>query len=235
VPLQTAEIFDPTTGSFQATGMEVSPRFAATTTVLPNGDVLVAGGTDGSGHVYATAEVYRVASGAFEPTGPMGSYRVYHAASALPDGSVLVTGGFGSTTGAAVGNGTGIVLSTAERFLPQSGAFVPITATMSTSRQNHSSSIQRDGTVLLCGGQDDYANVLPYAEEFDPVTQRFTRVIAHMTTARTSHVATSLSDGRTLLTGGQNYNADFSQLVPLASAELFEPDGIFAATFDGAP
>ncbi|MDR3385414.1 MAG: kelch repeat-containing protein [Rudaea sp.] len=235
VPLQTAELFDPSAGSFQATGVEISPRIGATTTVLQNGDVLVAGGTDGAGHVYATAEIYRFATGAFSMTGSMGFYRVYHAASLLPDGDVLVSGGYGSTTGAAVGNSTGVVQACVELFHPSSGTFSQVTAVMTTTRQNHSSTIQKDGSVLLAGGQDDYGNTLPYADVYNPSTQQFTRVIARMNVARTAHAATALADGRTLITGGQIYLPGNTQFVPTAAAEFFEPDDIFTAAFDVAP
>ena len=231
-PLTQAELFDPVINTFRNTGVQLAPRFGATVTLLQSGDVLIAGGTDGQGHVYYSAELYRAVTGTFVATGPMGSYRVYHAATLLADGSVVITGGFGSTTGPTAGNGTGQVLATAERYIPNTAVFVPMTALMTTTRQNHTSTIQRDGTVLLCGGEDDFDNVLPYADVFDPITQHFTRVAADMQTARTTHRATPLSDGRILITGGEVYNATYSKLVPTTATELFEPDHIFISAFD---
>ncbi|QBB69348.1 hypothetical protein ELE36_02580 [Pseudolysobacter antarcticus] len=231
-PLPSAELYDPSTGTFHATGMPLWPRFEATMTVLQNGDVLLAGGTDGLGHVFASAEIYRVATGTFAATASMGFYRVYHAATLLPDGTVLVSGGWGVTTGATVGNGTGVVLSSAELFHPSSGNFSTLTAVMTTTRENHTSTLQHDGKLLLCGGEDDYAGAVPYADIYDPVTQRFTRVIAHLITPRTAHHATLLADGRSLITGGEVWNAAGAQLIPTAAAELFAPDALFAASFE---
>jgi hypothetical protein len=233
-PIQVAEVFDPASGTFKATGSQVVPRFGATTSLLPSGDVLIAGGTDGAGHVYFSAEIYRAAQGTFAATGNMGSYRVYHSAAALPDGRVLITGGYGNPTSGS-GTSQGVILATAEIYDEQSGRFTAVTAAMSTSRQNHTSTVQHDGSILLTGGQDDYANVLPYGEVYRLGAGTFTRIVAHMVSPRTAQVATMLPDGRTLVSGGENYNANYSQLIPLASMEIYAPDQIFHGAFEGNP
>jgi hypothetical protein len=60
-----------------------------TATLLPSGEVLVAGGGDED----STAEVYDPATGAFSITGGMEIGRSGHTATLLPNGSVLVAGG----------------------------------------------------------------------------------------------------------------------------------------------
>jgi hypothetical protein len=55
--LASAELYDPTVGTFSATGSMITARALAPATLLPNGQVLVAGGSGNSG-VLASAELY---------------------------------------------------------------------------------------------------------------------------------------------------------------------------------
>jgi hypothetical protein len=55
--LASAEVYDPVTRHWSATGPMSTRRQGLTATLLPNGTVLVAGGA-GSDIVYATAEIY---------------------------------------------------------------------------------------------------------------------------------------------------------------------------------
>jgi hypothetical protein len=68
-------------------------RTAATATLLPEGQVLVAGGYDSSGRAQASTELYDPASGQWKGTGAMRDARYFHTATLLPDGNVLLAGG----------------------------------------------------------------------------------------------------------------------------------------------
>lgn len=101
----TAELFNPTTQMFTTTKANMeTPRAYHTATLLGDGTVLVAGGSDGNSTL-ATAEVYDPTAGTFSSTGGMLSTRQAHTTALLNDGTVLVSGGT---------NGT--VLATAELY-----------------------------------------------------------------------------------------------------------------------
>jgi hypothetical protein len=62
---RTAELFDPARNIFSGGGTLHVARLNQTSTLLPNGDVMVAGGLDRDGNVTATVEFYAPHHGEF--------------------------------------------------------------------------------------------------------------------------------------------------------------------------
>jgi hypothetical protein len=92
--LATATLFSQDASAFGATGSLVTRRGYHVASLLPDGRVLVAGGTDGS-QVLQSVELYDPAAGTFATaTGQgLGTPRQFHTATGLQDGRVLVVGG----------------------------------------------------------------------------------------------------------------------------------------------
>ena len=78
--------------TFDYTGSLNTAREEHTGTLLPNGKILVVGGTNDSGSLSST-ELYDPATGNWSATGSMNAARSQHTATLLPNGKVLVAGG----------------------------------------------------------------------------------------------------------------------------------------------
>ncbi len=91
-------------GTFDKTGSMNTARIGHSATLLGNGEVLVAGGWDGSDvspTFFASAELYDPVRGKWSFTGSMTVARTGQGAVLLHDGRVLVAGGDGKTPSTA--------------------------------------------------------------------------------------------------------------------------------------
>jgi hypothetical protein len=203
----SAEIYDPSTGTFSPTGSMNERHDVGAAVLLNNGKVLVAGGLNATGYT-ATSELFDPAVGTFTLTGSMNATRDLFTATLLNNGKVLVAGG--------VSNGN--PSSGAELYDPATGVFTP-TGSLNSAHFRHSATLLTNGTVLITGGDMSSISVGGGAELYDPSAGTFA-MVGSLNIARASHSATLLANGTILIVGGTTSE------TPKPGEEIFEPGSL---------
>lgn len=166
--LESAEIYDPDTGTFTPTGM-TAPRGVHTATLLQSGKVLMVGGGGGT-----STEIYDPDTRTFTAAGNSVTQRYDHTATLLQSGAVLLAGGY-SNSGAGGGSGTSGQVS-AEIYDPAAGTFTA-TGNLTVARDRHAAILLPSGSVFIAGGFAPVTGLSPNAiastEQYDPTTGVF--------------------------------------------------------------
>jgi N-acetylneuraminic acid mutarotase len=193
-PTNTAEIYDPATGTWMFTGSMIKPRNFFQAILLPSGKVLVAGGSN----VFSMAdcELYDPVSGTWSPTGSLLQFRSAYGASLLANGKVLVSGGDD--------NKSGTIVAEAEIYDPSTGTWSN-TGSNLLPRYLHAQVLLADGRVMVTGGIGQPTTHAPKltgsTEIYDPATGAWSRARS-LKSPRRDFSANLLRSGRVFVAGG---------------------------------
>ena len=208
-PLSTrrisAEIFDPLTGTSSPTGNMTVSRSTDKGILLPDGRILVM-----PRYHDFPVEIYDPHSARFEALAKIPWHPPIATANLLQSGRILVT----TQQHTAV-------------FDPAAGAFSPIVA-MEKTRKNHSSTLLKDGRVLIVGGSMGNGELTGRNLIYDPSSNGF-KEAGRLQVDRWGHAAVLLTGGRVLIVGG-NTGSEHANLAEMYDPETdtFSPAGVSA-------
>ncbi len=217
--LNSAEIYDTVSTKWTKTGNMNVSRHSAFIALLPNGKVLVAGGSTPTEYGTASAELYDPNAGTWSYTGNMRHRRMRNSVApgniqVLPNGKVLIVGGHLGYPYEWIDD--------AELYDPSTGTW-----TSTNSKATHALGALTplsDGRILVAGGhyglQGGDATIAD-AEIFDPSNGSWSA------TGSLPHdmigPMVSLMDGKVLMAGGAHQEWGGGKCGPLRSGVLYDP------------
>ena len=235
--LSSAELFDPASGTFTklqgAGGETVEVRQGAVAAALPDGDVLIAGGSNYKTVNYlSSAELFDPADDTFTklegPGSEMTVAREHPVTAALPDGDVLIAGG-SATVELFPGFFVPEVVSSAELFDPTDDTFTKLEGAgseLTEARWGAVAATLHDGEALITGGREQGS-----AELFNPTDDTFTKLEgagSSLVVPRQGAAAAVLPDGQVLIVGGLH------GVTNEGVAELYNPSSGTFTKLEGA-
>jgi hypothetical protein len=190
----TSEIFYPDTGIFLRAGVMTSSRSNHGATLLPDGNVLVAGGFGANDVITATAEIFYSTAMQWRATTSMPTARTLNTVTTLKDGRVMLAGGINS----------GGVLNSVVAFNPATGLWTALAA-MPSALHSHTASLLFDGRVLVAGGNDGLGEV-DASYIYDPAANSWSTTplygSSRLVQPRFGHNAVVVPNGDVVISGG---------------------------------
>jgi Galactose oxidase, central domain len=228
--LSTSFVLAGVPGTWTRGASMTTPRFGHSAVLLPDGKVLVVGGT-GDG---ITAELFDPVAGRWSATGraltPPGKMMV------LPNGKVLGAGEVydpAKGTWSASNIPQGVLLpdntilvdgNPPTTFDLQTGRSTPTAPHAAPGRVGATLTLLLNGKVLLAGGADEFDNPAP-SELYEPTTRAWsvTGLLASGTDPLAEHSALLLADGRVLVAGGEPVFPCGACEHSESSSQLYDP------------
>lgn len=178
-------------------------------TVLPDGQVLLLGGNGEDGPTSSALLKDPVTGKTAKLPTNLTYARAYHTATVLPDGTVLILGGVGKD---------GNVLSVPESFDPRTLSFHALPSTGLLARSHATATLLTNGSLFVAGGITSGGETTGAAELWDYRTNAATLLSHQLIIARHDQTAALLADGTVLLWGGTQQSG-----VSILDGEIFDP------------
>jgi hypothetical protein len=251
--LATAELYNPSTGAWTATGSMTTGRYSFVLIALPNGQVLAAGGTNCGGGGLTSAELYNPTTGTWTPTASMTIGNETSWAVLLQNGEVFVLNDniYHPTTGNWTTSRSDPIFAHAPVvLLPNANVyaagtiqgdsiynpstnqwtnFPPLPCTMIHQNCEGGGALLVTGKVLVAGGITQVpAKPYPLSETNGLASLLDPSTLTWTTTgtmktSRVGETVTVLLNGQVLFAGGETFDKSQRRLVPIAGAELYAP------------
>jgi hypothetical protein len=164
-------------------------RIGHSSTLLPDGNVLVAGGSNGAAATNS-CELYEPGAGAFQKSAETRYSQIWHQA-ALAERQVALLGGVDYLGG---------IVDTAQAW--QDGSAGVAFPSLQTPRRAFTLTTLPDGTLFVAGGYDANGEVIATTEVLRPGYGSRWGLGPRLSLARAHHAATLLPDGTVLITAG---------------------------------
>ena len=217
--LNTCEIYDPATGTWSNTANMLTHRAGANALVLPDGRVIVAGGSEGNashnladisdllGTAMKTTEIYNPATNSWSWGPNMSEPKAGAMSVVLNDGRWMIAGGITHTT--IFGLDIPDFSNNISIYNPTTNSFSNA-GTMKDKRALGAMTVMGNGKVFIAGGGGgDILNIGPIrkTEVYNPSNNSTTRK-SDLSKDSAFGVAVTLANGTAMVIGGANGSLD---------------------------